>query len=165
MGWKIDNGRNGIVSKEGIVSVSAKTTSSGDDRPNRLIRWAAILLIFYGIVEIVDCLTVIAMQWGIVGNYYPTMVFPGIQNLMETQPIGFLPPFLFFMVLHLWSGVGLWRNRLWGWWMALFVTGAVIVFVPFLLPMSGGDMLAAIVLVGLLLIGRFGRITLPGGAS
>jgi hypothetical protein len=49
--------------------------------------------------------------------------------------------------------------------MALIVIGTVLIFVPFLLPMSGGDMLAAILLIGLLLIGRFGRSSLPGGAS
>jgi len=147
------------------MSSSSPTSGQRRDRPNRTIRWAAILLLIYGIIETGDCLAVIAMQWGLVDNYYPAFVFPGLQHLMETQPIWFLPPFLFFTVLHLWSGVGLWRNRLWGWWMALFVTGAVIIFVPFLLPMSGGDMLVAILLIGLLLIGRFGRQTLPGGAS
>jgi hypothetical protein len=147
------------------VSATSQFSLTEDGRPNRYIRWAAILLLIYGIVETGDCLAVIAMQWGLVGNYYPDFVFPGLQHLMETQPIWFLPPFLFFTVLHLWSGIGLWRNRLWGWWMALIVTGTVLIFVPFLLPMSGGDMLAAILLIGLLLIGRFGRSSLPGGAS
>ena len=147
------------------MSAVSHSASPGDARPNRAIRWAAILLIIYGVIETGDCLAVIAMQWDLVGNYYPAFVFPGLQHLMETQPIWFLPPFLFFTVLHLLSGAGLWCNRLWGWWMALFVTGAVIIFVPFLLPMSGGDMLVAILLIGLLLIGRFSRQTLPGGAS
>jgi hypothetical protein len=153
------------ISKEGVVSSSSQTSSPEKARPDRYIRWAAIFLLIYGVIETGDCLAVIAMQAGVIGNYYPAFIFPGIQHLMETGPIWFLPPFLFFTLLHLWSGVGLWRNRLWGWWMALFVTGAVIIFVPFLLPMSGGDLLGAIVLIGLLLIGRFGRRTLPGGAS
>ncbi len=146
------------------MSVSAQSASPEKAGPDRFIRWAAIFLLFYGVIEMGDCLAVIAMQGGLLGNHYPPFIFSGIQRLMETQPIWFLPPFLFFTLLHLWSGVGLWRNRVWGWWMALFVTGAVIIFVPFLLPMSGGDMLGAIVLVGLLLIGRFGKRTLPGGA-
>ena len=147
------------------MTSSSPISAQREDRPNRLIRWAAILLLIYGVIEMGDCLTVVAMQWGLVGNYYPDFVFSGLQHLMETQPIWFLPSFLFFAVLHLWSGVGLWRNLVWGWWMAIFVTGAVIIFVPFLLPMSGGDMLIAILLIGLLLIGRFGHRTLPGGAS
>ena len=147
------------------MSPIPQISNQREARPNRYIRWAAILLILYGVIETGDCLTVIAMQWGLVGNYYPAFVFAGLQHLMETQPIWFLPPFLFFTALHLWSGVGLWRNRVWGWWMALFVTAAVVIFTPFLLPMSGGDMLIAIALIGLLLIGRFGRQTLPGGAS
>ena len=162
---KIDNGGNRHRLKEDAVSSSSPTSSPQDVRPNRYIYWAAILLLFYGFIETGDCLAVIAMQAGLIGNYYPAFIFPEIQHLMETGPIWFLPSFLFFTLLHLWSGVGLWRNRLWGWWMALFVTGAVIIFVPFLLPMSGGDMLIAIILIGLLLIGRFGRHTLPGGAS
>ena len=134
-------------------------------RPNRLIRWAAGVLLFYGAIEIIDCLTVIAMQAKLVDNIYPTFAFGAVQRLMDSQPLWFLPPFLFFTILHLWSGAGLWRNRLWGWWMALFATGAVVVFVPFLLPMSGGDMLAAIVIIGLLLIGRFGQRSVSGGAA
>ncbi len=146
------------------MSLPSEPTATDSVRPNRSIFWAAILLIIYGVIETGDCLTVIAMQLGLVGNVYPTFVFPGLQHLMDAQPIWFLPPFLVFTLLHFWSGVGLWRNRLWGWWMAIFVTAAVIIFTPFLLPMSGGDMLVAIVLIGLLLIGRFGRQTLPGGA-
>ena len=147
------------------MSASASFSPTEDVRPHRFIRWAAILLIIYGVIETGDCLAVIAMQLGWMNNLYPTFAFAGIQRMMETQPIWFLPPFLFFTLLHYGAGVGLWRNRVWGWWMALFVTGAVVVFVPILLPMSGGDMLVAIVLIGLLLIGRFGRRTLPGGAS
>ena len=140
-------------------------SSPNANKANRLIRGAAIVLLFYGAIEIVDSLTVIAMQLKLAPNVYPTFAFGEIQHLMETQPIWFLPPFLFFTVLHLASGVGLWRNRLWGWWMAVFVTATVIVFVPFLLPMSSGDMLAATILVPLLLIGAFGRQPVPGGFS
>ena len=141
------------------------SSSQNANKPNRLIRWAAIILLLYGAIEIIDSLTVIAMQLKLAPNVYPTFAFGEIQRLMETQPIWFLPSFLFFTILHLASGVGLWRNRLWGWWMALFVTGAVMIFSPFLLPVSGADMLIAILLVGLLLIGYLGRQTLPGGSS
>ncbi|HEY54159.1 MAG TPA: DUF2127 domain-containing protein [Caldilineae bacterium] len=141
------------------------SSSQNANKPNRLIRWAAIILLLYGAIEVIDSLTVIAMQLKLAPNVYPTFAFGEIQRLMETQPIWFLPSFLFFTILHLASGVGLWRNRLWGWWMAVFVTGAVMIFSPFLLPVSGADMLIAILLVGLLLIGYLGRQTLPGGSS
>ena len=148
-----------------MLSPTSSPAAQNAQTPNRLIRWAAIVMLIYGVIEITDSLTVIAMQMKLAPNVYPTFAFGEIQHLMETQPIWFLPPFLFFTILHLSSGVGLWRNRLWGWWMALFVTAAVIVFVPFLLPMSGGDMLAAVILVPLLLIGAFGRKSIPGEFS
>jgi uncharacterized membrane protein (DUF2068 family) len=69
------------------------------------------------------------------------------------------------MILHLWTGAGLWRNRLWGWWMGLFATLAVMIFSPVLLPVSGYDLLVTIPIVGLLFIGRFGRQSITGGAS
>lgn len=140
------------------------TPDATNTPPNRMIRWAAGILLLYGAIEVLDSLTVIAMQLGLAPNVYPTFTLSEIQRLMDSQPIWFLPSFLFFTILHLLSGVGLWKNRLWGWWMALFVTGAVIVFTPFLLPISGGDMLAALILIPLLLIGAFGRRTIPGDA-
>lgn len=148
-----------------MMSPTSPSSSQNINKPNRLIRGAAIVLLLYGAIEIIDSLTVIAMQLKLAPNVYPAFAFGEIQHLMETQPIWFLPTFLFFTILHLASGVGLWRNRLWGWWMAVFVTAAVIVFVPFLLPMSGGDMLATVILVPLLLIGAFDRKSIPGGFS
>ena len=133
--------------------------------PNRPLRWAAILFLLYGAIEITDCAALIGIQAGAIPNLYPQFIFAEVERVMNEQPLLFLPAFLFFMTLHLWAGVGLWRNRLWGWWMGLFVTLAVMIFSPLLLPVSGYDMLVTIPLIGLLFIGRFGRQPITGGAS
>lgn len=129
---------------------------------HRWIRVAAVILILYGLIEIGDSLALVLMQAGVIGNLYPPFTFAEIDRLISETPLLMLPVFLFFTVLHLWSGIGLWRDRLWAWWMALFVTAVVMIMVPFLLPISGGDALAAIVLIGCLFIGRFDDRPLKG---
>jgi hypothetical protein len=92
------------------------------------------------------------MQIGLIGNPYPPVIFEPFSRLLDEQPILVLPMFFFYTVLRLASGVGVLRNRLWGLGLTLFVCGATIIAVPFLLPLSGFDLLACAAIVGILLI-------------
>jgi len=142
-----------------------KNAASQSASSRRMIRWAAIILLVYSAIETVDCLALIGMQTGLIANLYPPFIFKEIEQVMNGRPLLMLPAFLFFMLFHLWAGVGLWKNRLWGWWMAVFITAAVVVFSPILLPVSGADLLVTIPLAGLLFIGYFGQKTLNEGVS
>lgn len=121
-----------------------------------LIRAAAILQSIYAFVEVIDCFTALLMALNLVTNPYPQMLFKEMQSLFETQAIWLLPLFLFFTSLRLTSAIGLWRQRLWGFWMALLASGATLIMAPFLLPFTAAEMLLNAILIILLLIGFFG---------
>ena len=125
------------------------TTST---RQQRWLRAAGIMLLIYGLIEVTDCLTLVLMQLGLIGNLYPPSIFEPFNQLLNDQPILVLPMFFFYTALRLGSGVGVLRNRLWGLWLTLFVSGATIVAVPFLLPLSGFDLLACAAIVSIVLI-------------
>jgi hypothetical protein len=137
------------MSGQGLIDV--------DLRRNRWLLTAGLLLLLYGLVEVLDSATLLAMQWGGIGNPYPSFVFQQINDLLNKSPLWLLPVFCFFAYFRLMAAVGILRNRLWGLWAAIWVEAITLVFVPFLLPMAGGDALGAILIVTCLLIGYLDR--------
>jgi len=119
------------------------------------IRAGAILQSIYAAIEILDCITACMMAFDILPNLYPKMVFSEFQYLFDQQPAWLIPLFLFYTSLRACSAYGLWKNRLWGFWMTLFVTIATLMMAPFLIPITTVEMLMNAGLVILLLIGYF----------
>jgi len=131
------------------------TTTRAGARP-RLLRAAAWMQAIYALIEITDCLTAVLMAMDVVRNIYPVMLFAEIQTLFDEEPVWLIPLFLFYTSLRAFSAWGLWKNRMWGWWMALLVSAATLMMAPFLLPFTAAEMLLNGVLIILLLIGYFG---------
>jgi uncharacterized membrane protein (DUF2068 family) len=122
-----------------------------------LIRVAAIMQSLYALIEITDCIAAMLMASGLLGNYYPKMLFQEMQTLFDHQAAWLVPLFLFYTSLRVISAIGLWRNRMWGFWLALFVSVATLIMAPLLLPFTTVEMLLNGVLVVLLLVGFFGE--------
>jgi len=125
------------------------------NRP-KLLRAAAVMQIIYALIEVTDCFAAILMALGVLRNLYPALLFAEIQSLFDEQPAWLIPLFLFYTTLRAFSAWGLWNNRLWGFWMALIVSGATLMMAPFLLPFTAVEMLLNGILIILLLIGFFG---------
>jgi uncharacterized membrane protein (DUF2068 family) len=123
----------------------------------KLIRVVAVILSLYALIEIVDCITACLMSLHLVSNPYPTMLFSEIQTLFDSQSIWLVPLFIFFTSLRLTSSIGLWRNRLWGFWLTIFVALSTLIMAPFLLPFTAVEMVVNGVIMMLLLIGCFGN--------
>ena len=119
----------------------------------------------YALIEITDCLTAVLMTLGVVRNLYPVMLFAEIQTLFDEEPAWLIPLFLFYTSLRTFSAWGLWKNRLWGWWMALLVSAATLMMAPFLLRFTTVEMLLNGVLILLLLIGYFGNAPMYSESS
>lgn len=122
-----------------------------------MIRAAAVLQSLYALAEISDCLVVLLMSLGLVANFHPKMLFQETQNLFDSQRVWLVPLFLFYTSLRVTSAIGLWRNRIWGFWLALFVSTATFIMAPLLLPYTAAEMLLNGILVAILLIGSFGE--------
>lgn len=122
----------------------------------KIVRAVAIILALYALIEVGDCVMVCLMSLQLVANPYPAMLFSQMQTLFDSQPIWLVPLFLFFTSLRITSAFGLWRNRLWGFWLTLFVSLSTLIMSPFLLPFTAVEMLANGVIIMMLLIGYFG---------
>jgi uncharacterized membrane protein len=147
--------------KEGAIVGSADQANQRARmiRPG-LIRTAALLQSIYALIEVVDSVFASLMALGLVTNPYPPLLFKEMQSLFDNQPGWLVPLFLFYTALRVTSAIGLWQNKLWGFWLTIFVTSATLIMAPFLLPMTAGEMLLNGILIIVLLIGYFGDATL-----
>jgi hypothetical protein len=129
-------------------------------RSLKLFRAVAILLTIYTLIEITDCVTVLLMQFGLVANPYPPMAFQEFDKLFNAQPIMIFPIFLYFTSLRFVSALGMFRQRKWAFWTTVLVCVTTILWVPFLMPATGFELLIDALILFLLLLGRFGDQTI-----
>ncbi len=129
------------------------------EKSNQGLKIAGWILLGYGAIEAVDTLTVALAGLELISLPYPDWAFshPMIRSLMAESPLWFAPLFAFITCFRLAAGIGLLKNRAWGFWAAVFISLVTVIWIPLLLPLSALDALLLIP-VGLgLLLGRFGR--------
>jgi hypothetical protein len=79
---------------------------------------------------------------------------------MDHQTIVLFPVFMFFAVGRFLAAVGVLRNRLWGFWLGIFISTITILSAIFFLPLGGIDMLLCLFVVVALLLGFLGNVPL-----
>ena len=126
-------------------------------RSQKLLRVVAIILTVYALIEVTDCLTILLMHFGLIANPYPAMSFPEFDMLLKDQPIMLFPVFLYFASLRSVSAVGLFRQRMWAFWTTILVCVTTILWAPFLMPLTGFELLLDATILFLLLLARFGK--------
>ncbi len=126
-------------------------------RKNGWLNTAGWIELVYGAGECVDTLYLFFMQAHILPNFYPTMNFAEINDLLVKHPLYLAAVFTFFALGRLTAGIGVLYNRLWGFWLSLFISLVTVIWAVFMLPLAGADMLGCLIIIILLLIGRFGR--------
>ena len=127
---------------------------------NRWLLVSGLIELIYGLGECGDTIYLLFLQGHILSNYYPVWTFTEINQLMGTAPIILFPVFAFFAVGRLVAAIGVLRNRLWGFWLSLFLSLVTASWAVFFLPLGGIDMAACLFIVCALLIGRFGHKTI-----
>ena len=130
------------------------------NRTAKLYRAVVVLLTIYTTIEIMDCITLVLMHFGVVGNLYPQIIWAEFNALFNQQPLMLLPVFLYFTSLRGLSALGLFRKRVWGLWTAILVCVTTILWSPFLMPISGFELLINGAILFLLLLARFGNQSL-----
>ncbi|MBN2083941.1 MAG: hypothetical protein JW748_01865 [Anaerolineales bacterium] len=124
---------------------------------NHGLMTAGLAQLVYGLGEVGDSLYLLLLQIRLLPNLYPAWEFSEIDNLMRTRPAVLIPIFAFFAIGRLLAAGGVLHNRLWGFWLSLFLSAATVFCAVFFLPLGGIDLLACLFIVSALLIGRFGR--------
>ncbi|MGC9397399.1 MAG: hypothetical protein ACP5J4_21345 [Anaerolineae bacterium] len=76
--------------------------------------------------------------------------------MSEWQTTSYMAPlFVFFTHFRIFSGVGVLRNRAWGFWAMIFSLTSTVVMTPWFLPLSGIDIALLTVIMSCLLLGYF----------
>jgi hypothetical protein len=126
-------------------------------KKNRWLAVAGLFELLYGLGEIGDTFYMLLLQARLVPNVYLPWTFPEIGSLMNSLPAAFFPVFAFFSFGRIAAAAGVLRNRLWGFWLTLFLSIVTAFWAVFFLPLGGLDMLGCLFIVGALLAGRLGR--------
>jgi uncharacterized membrane protein (DUF2068 family) len=122
-----------------------------------LIRIVAIIQTVYALIEITDSITAALMSTGLVNNPYPAMASSEMQSIFDKDPIWLVPLFLFYTSMRAASAIGLWKNRMWGFWLTIAVSFATLMMAPFLFPFTSAEMLLDGIVIILVLIGYLGN--------
>ncbi len=124
---------------------------------NRALYWAGLIQLTYGLFELVDTIVMSLIAIGIFPNFYSSMVSveTEIGRLIEMMPILFVPIFAFITFFRVISGYWILKNKLKGFWVAIFITGFSVIAVWFFLPFGALDLIIICPFIILLFIGYF----------
>ncbi|MFX0064471.1 MAG: hypothetical protein ACFFC7_20050 [Candidatus Hermodarchaeota archaeon] len=127
-------------------------------KENKPLFLAAIILLLYAIIEIIDSITLPLAAAGLIPNPYLLfdVAFSEIRYLLEFQPLFMIAMFWAFTSMRIVAAIGLFINRMWGFWMGIFVSGITMCVMVFFFPISTIEGLISAVVVILLFIGYFG---------
>jgi hypothetical protein len=124
---------------------------------NRSLFYGALAQMIYATIEFVDSLCIPLIALGFIPNWY--LMFPianpAIANLLETEPLWFVPFFWFFTAFRIASGIWILQNKVKGFWMAMWISVITIFAAMFLLPFGVFDIACTGIVVFLLFMGYF----------
>ncbi len=124
---------------------------------NKLLKAAGITLLIYGLLECLDVYSNFAAMLGWSQNSYPPFYFDAINKLFTQKP---LYSFLFTLIptsLRLISGIGILRDRMWGFWLAIIVSIYTFCVFTLFLPLGVYDGILTTIVLIFLLIGYCGK--------
>jgi hypothetical protein len=126
-------------------------------KENHWLLAGGLVQLIYGLGEIGDTFYLLFLQAHWLPNVYPAWTFPEMEGLMRSQPAVLFPVFAFFAIGRVVASLGILHNRMWGFWLSLFVSLVTAFWSVFVLPLGGIDLLACLFIVSALLAGRMGE--------
>jgi hypothetical protein len=127
-------------------------------RKNKWLYIGAISLMIYAIIEIIDCITFFLIILSVVPNFSVDLylAFPEIKQLFVSQPIYLMPMVLSFTSMRAVATVGLFKNRLWGFWVGILSLTMTMIWDIIIIPIGFFELLGCVFISIVLLIGYFG---------
>ncbi|MHA1377607.1 MAG: hypothetical protein ACTSRG_04390 [Candidatus Helarchaeota archaeon] len=125
---------------------------------NKLLLITSFMLLIYSFIEIMDsiCLPLIVM--GLIPNFYAESGILGLKFTLEIilNPEFFLPFFWSFTLMRVISTIGMFENKLWGFWSAICSSIITIFCSMWFFPFDSYELLVCSIILTLLIIGYFG---------
>ena len=124
---------------------------------NKSLFVASILMLIYSVLEMADSIVILLMILNLVPNLLLIFNFEVqlIQTLLESQPLSLAPIFWAFTLMRVVSAVGLFKNRLWGFWIGIINLIVTMILSIMFVPFSSFELLACSVILILLVVGYF----------
>lgn len=126
-------------------------------RKNTPLFLAGICFIIYSIIEILDCIYLLLILLDIVPNIYQDLglAIPEIQNLLKNHPIYFLPFFISFTLMRIVASIGIFKNRLWGFYIGLYSLMLTMILTMMFIPIGMFELFFCSIIFILLFIGYY----------
>ena len=128
-------------------------------KKNKWLYVAAIMFLVYSIMECMDSVVLPLIVLNLIPNGYAlTGLFsmPEIQQMLLTQAIFLLPFFWGFTSWRVITTIGLFKNRLWGFWSGIMSLIVTMILDMWFLPIGAFEIFACIIILLLLIIGYCG---------
>jgi hypothetical protein len=127
-------------------------------KQNKWLYLGAIALLIYSLLEIVDCLVLFLISLGVVPNFSANMyfVYPEIKQLFVSQPTYLITMVLSFTLMRIISTIGLFKNRLWGFWLGILSLTITMIWTILIIPIGFFELLGCVCISIFLIIGFFG---------
>ncbi len=128
-------------------------------KQNKYLYSAAIIFLIYSILECLDSITLPLIILNVIPNTYLSMglfLIPEIQQILQNQAIYMLPFFWGFTCWRIVSTIGLFKNKMWGFWLGISSLFITIILDMWFLPIGGFEIFACIIILMFLNIGYFG---------
>ena len=124
-------------------------------KKNKFLFIASILMLIYSILEIIDSIVVSLMILNLLPTLSNIVKFDVllIQELLESQPLSLAPIFWTFTLMRVIAVIGLFKNLLWGYWIAVISLMITMILAIVFLPFGAYEILACSVILILLIVG------------
>ncbi|MHA1385413.1 MAG: hypothetical protein ACTSR3_16795 [Candidatus Helarchaeota archaeon] len=125
---------------------------------NKPLLIASFMLLIYSIIECLDSVCLLLIVMGLIPNFYAEsgMLGPKFTFAILFHPALFLPFFWSFTLMRITSTIGMFKNKLWGFWSAISSSIITIFCTMWLLPFDSYELLICTIILILLIIGYFG---------
>ena len=131
-------------------------------KKNKWLYIGAISLLIYAILETTDCITLFLIILGVVPNFSASLyvAFPEMKEIFVSQPVYLIPMVLSFTSMRIVATFGLFKNRLWGFWVGILSLIMTMIWDILIIPIGFFELLGCVFISIALLIGYFGNASL-----
>ena len=127
-------------------------------KKNKWLYIGAISLLIYAILETTDCITLFLIILDVVPNFSASLyvAFPEMKEIFVSQPVYLIPMVLSFTSMRIVATFGLFKNRLWGFWVGILSLTMTMIWDILIIPIGFFELLGCVFISMVLLIGYFG---------
>lgn len=126
---------------------------------NKILYIAGFCFMIYSIIEISDCIFILLIALNLAPNLYLNMISTNseIFSLLQTNSIVFFPFFFSFTLMRITSTIGIFKNKIWGFYIGIISLILTMLLTILFIPMGFFEFFFCAVILILLIIGYFGN--------